>query len=62
MFMVFPTKPMSDLRFHMAKKAFLAAFSSLSSPVRRLKVANSRMREPAPAVPVIQVKELDFNF
>ena len=43
---------MSDLRFHRAKKALYAAFSNRSSPVKRLNVPNSRMSEPAPAVPV----------
>jgi hypothetical protein len=66
---VFPTRPISDLRFHMPKNAckfqcmyhcvylctartLYAAFSKRSSPVSRLKVANSSINEPAPAVPV----------
>lgn len=48
---VLPTSPISDFLFQSAKKALRAAFSKRSSPVRRLKVANSIMREPAPAVP-----------
>ena len=50
---VFPTSPMSDLRSHNAKNALRAAFSNRSSLVKRLKVANSRMRDPAPAVPKV---------
>jgi len=52
---VFPTNPISDLRFHNAKKALYAAFSKRSSPVRRLNVANSKMREPGKGV-LMQVK------
>jgi hypothetical protein len=65
---VFPTRPISDLRFHIPKNAcklqetghidhqrtahtLYAAFSKRSSPVNRLKVANSSINEPAPAVP-----------
>jgi hypothetical protein len=50
-FKVFPIKLMSERRFHTAKKAFVAAFSNRSSPVRRDKMANSMMSEPAPAEP-----------
>lgn len=32
-------------------RTLYAAFSKRSSPVNRLKVANSRIKEPAPAVP-----------
>ena len=54
---VLPTKPISVLLFHKAKNALYAAFSNLSSPVRRLRVPNSRIREPAPAVPNKGVSE-----
>lgn len=66
-FIVFPTRPISDLRFQMPKKAWknlvwawysmsyyrtrYAAFSKRSSPVNRLSVANSRIKDPAPATP-----------
>src|ERR1700691_5775076 len=56
MLIVFPTSPISDLRFQSAKKALYAAFSNRSSPVRRLNVAYSRMREPAPAVPIDRIQ------
>ena len=47
--MVFPIKPISDLRFQMAKKARRARVSKVGSPVRRESVMNSRSSEPAPA-------------
>lgn len=48
--MVLPIKPISDLRFQMAKKARRARVSKVGSPVRRESVMNSRSREPAPAI------------
>jgi hypothetical protein len=49
-----PNSPRSDLRSQSAKKALRAASSNRASPVRRLRVANSRMSEPAPAVPAFR--------
>lgn len=49
------TSPMSDLVFHKALRARRATFSNVSSPVSRLRVANSRMKVPTPAVQVTGV-------
>lgn len=55
--MVFPTNPMSDFLFHNAKNALNAAFSKRSSPVSLLRVPNSSIKEPAPAVPKDRLRE-----
>lgn len=57
---VFPTSPISDFLFHNAKNALNAAFSNRSSPVNLLNVPNSRINEPAPAVPYQAICTLEF--
>lgn len=49
------TSPMSDLVFHSDLNALRATSSNTVSPVRRLSVANSRMKVPTPAVQVTGV-------
>jgi hypothetical protein len=46
---------MSERRFQRAKNARFAAFSNRSSPVRRDRIPNSMMSDPAPAEPAIYV-------
>ena len=50
-----PTSPMSERVFHSERSARLATSSNMGSPVRRLRVANSRMKVPTPAVQVTGV-------
>ena len=49
------TKPISDLLLFKACRACKATSSNLGSPVKRLKVPNSRMNVPTPAVHVSTV-------
>lgn len=49
------TRPISDRVFQSATRAFRATSSKTGSPVRWLRVENSRMNVPTPAVQVIGV-------
>lgn len=49
------TSPISERFFHSAFRAFLATSSNTGSPVRWLKVANSTIKVPIPAVQVTGV-------